>query len=292
MKSMTGYATITGEAAGQSWSWEARSVNGRGLDLRVRVPDVAEGAEAAVRKAAQDVLARGNVTVSLRLDRARAGVSDIAGGLERALADLQAAQVAADGAGVPLAPITAADLVQLAERRANGPAEEANPPWLAPALAQLPTLFAALDSHRAEEGRALHAILSEAVVEVESLAGTAREQAGERDSRLRDVLRARIEAILSETRADPARLEQELALIAVKSDVSEELDRLAAHVVAARALLAEEAPVGRKLDFLCQEFNREANTLCSKAGSEALTRTGLALKVVIDRIREQVQNVE
>jgi uncharacterized protein (TIGR00255 family) len=154
-------------------------------------------------------------------------------------------------------------------------------------------LFAALDDARRKEGAALATLIESQIDRIAALTSAARETAEARAGRSGELLRRRMEAVLAGTAAvDEARLAQELAVIAVRADVTEELDRLDAHVAAARTLLAGDGPVGRKFDFLMQEFNREANTLCAKSGAADLTAVGLELKVVVDQMREQVQNVE
>ena len=178
------------------------------------------------------------------------------------------------------------------EAEAASPAEDKG--TLARLGEGIEALFAALATARAAEGQALTAILAAQIDRVEALTGAARATADARAGRTGALLRSRVDAVMSAASlpVDEARLAQELALIAVRADVTEELDRLQAHVAAARTLIAGDGPVGRKLDFLMQEFNREANTLCSKAQASELTAIGLELKVVVDQMREQVQNVE
>lgn len=293
---MTGFADLAGGTGGVAWTWEARSVNGRGLDLRLRLPDGFDSLDAPLRAAAAKVLARGSVTVTLRLARGAAGGLPRlnAAALDAALAAALAASEAAARGGLDLAPMTAADLLSVrgvVESDAVAPAET---PEVAAALAaDADALFARLAAARRAEGGALAALVAGQIDRIEALTAAARDSAEARAAGAGDLLRARVEAILAGTTAvDEARLAQELALAAVRADVTEELDRLLAHVAAARALLAAEGPAGRRLDFLMQEFNREANTLCSKSGSAELTAIGLELKVVIDQMREQVQNVE
>ena len=164
---------------------------------------------------------------------------------------------------------------------------------LAAITAQLPELIASFKDMRAKEGQALEAVLADQLEQVSDLTQQAAEAAEARREEAADTLKANLARVLENADGlDESRLAQELAVLAVKSDVMEELDRLRAHVQAAKELLAQGSPVGRKLDFLMQEFNREANTLCSKAQSVDLTRIGLDLKAVIDQMREQVQNVE
>jgi uncharacterized protein (TIGR00255 family) len=293
---MTGYADRTGTTTGIAWTWDARSVNGRGLDLRVRLPEGFEGLEAPLRQQATAALTRGSVTVTLKVTRAAgAAVPRLRPeALEAAIVAARAAETAAAGAGLDLAPVTAADLLGLRgvmEADALMPAE--TPGVLAAVGADLAPLIAALAAARAGEGSALAATLEGQLDRIAGLAAAARLTAEGRAARTGALLRSRLEAVLATVAAvDEARLAQELALLAVKADVTEELDRLEAHVAAARALIAAGGTVGRRLDFLMQELNREANTLCSKSGSSELTAIGLELKVVVDQMREQAQNVE
>ncbi len=297
LTSMTGFADLAGGPEGPARVWEARSVNGRGLDLRLRLPEGFEGAEPAIRAAAGRALARGSVSVTLKLvQTAPAGAPRLSPeGLGAAIEAALAASAAASARGLDLAPMTAAGLLGLRgvyEVEAR-PAAEASE--LAETLAaEAEALFARLAAARREEGAALAALIGAQVDGIEALAVAARAAAAARGPRLAEALRTRLEAALAAAQGavEEGRLAQELALIAVRADVTEELDRLDAHVAAARALIAGEAPAGRRLDFLTQEFNREANTLCSKAQSAELTAIGLEMKVLVDRMREQVQNVE
>ncbi|WGH78799.1 YicC/YloC family endoribonuclease [Jannaschia ovalis] len=282
MKSMTGYAALDRDGR----RWELRSVNARGLDLRLRLPEVA-GLEPAARAALGAVAARGGVTLSLRLGGEAAGAAprlDLAG-LDRALDALS--QVAAR-ATQPLAPVSAAQILGL---RGVWEAGEADPPPLDALVAALGELTTAFAADRAREGAALRAVLAEQVDEIAALTDRARALGAARADHMAEAFRAAL-ARVAEAGLDERRVATEIAALAVKADIAEELDRLDAHVAAARALLDETKPAGRRLDFLTQEFNREANTLCSKAQMTEMTEIGLALKAVIDRLREQVQNVE
>lgn len=297
LMSMTGHADRSGDAGGLSWTWEARSVNGRGLDLRLRLPEGVEALNPAIRQAFGAVLARGNVTVTLRLGRRDAGGSArlnpevLASALEAA----RAVAVAARDAGLVLAPMSAADLLDLrgvleVEADPGTARQEVQAVLAADAVA----LATALAGMRREEGAALAEILLGQLDRMADLVTAARAAAEARTGRTGLLLRQRVEALLEATGGvpDEARLTQELALLAVRADVSEELDRLDAHVAAGRGLVKGGGAVGRRLDFLMQEFNREANTLASKAQSRELTAIALEMKVVIDQMREQVQNVE
>ncbi len=290
MQSMTGFARVDGTGEGMSWAWEARSVNARGLDLRLRLPDGADALEAELRKATPRRFARGNVSISLRWSR----LPDAAGGgvnraaLDQALSALAEVEAVAAQQGRELAPVSATDILALRGVAEGGEAGQA---WLKDAQADIAALLDALAQARESEGAALAALLATSIDEVARLIVEARKTAAARAARTGETLRTRVAALM-EASPDIDRLEQELALIVVKADVTEELDRLDAHVAAARVHLTETGPIGRKLDFLMQEFNREANTLASKSGDTELTRVALALKVVIDQMREQVQNVE
>ncbi len=295
LMSMTGFATIRGNFEDLTWSGDIRSVNGRSLDLRLRLPDV-EGLEPEIRKRLQTRLARGNVTVSLRLEReegtpaANLNVEALTGVLEI----LKQVDAAASEQGLALAPVTASDIAAMRGVVELGDAEEADGAALRAAILQsLDTALEAFLSDRQREGNALYLVLSDQIVRIGELVKAATSAAGNRDEAARAALDRNLARLLDATEVpDEARLLQELALVAVKTDVTEELDRLAAHISAAQELLAQSGPVGRKLDFLMQEFNREANTLCSKAQSTDLTAVGLDLKTVIDQMREQVQNIE
>lgn len=296
--SMTGFATRKGAGAGHSWAWELRSVNGKGLDLRLRVPDWIEGLELALRAELGKALGRGNVSLGLKV--ARDGMGDGVEGLRLNLAALRAAltalaevEEAAMAQGVTLAQATAADVLTLRGVLDASAAEVDTGALRQAILADLPGLLAEFQAMRAQEGAALNAILGAQLERIAALVEEARAAMAERAAQAGARLREAVARLLSASEGlEPARLAQELALLAVKNDITEEIDRLTAHVAAARTLLAEEGAVGRKLDFLVQEFMREANTLCSKAQSIELTRIGLDLKAVIDQMREQSQNVE
>lgn len=297
MISMTGFATRRGVGLGFAWTWDLRSVNGKGLDLRLRLPDWIEGLEVAVRAELQQVVTRGNVSLSLRLVQDSA--ADAAGfrlnpaQLAAALAALGQIEAAALNQGVTLRHPTTVDLLTLRGVLEQGQDVQDTAPLRQALLADLPGLLADFSAMRGSEGRALADVLGAQLDQIAARTTDAARETAARAQTQADTLRDSLARVLAATDAvDATRLAQELALLAVKTDVTEELDRLTAHVAAARAHLADPAPVGRKLDFLMQEFMREANTLCAKAQSLALTRIGLDLKTVIDQMREQVQNVE
>jgi uncharacterized protein (TIGR00255 family) len=297
MISMTGFAARRGAGMGYSWAWDLRSVNGKGLDLRLRVPDWIDGLEAALRAELQKAISRGNVSLTLKVtqeegrDEASFRLNEAA--LGAALAALGRVETAAMAAQVTLRQPTAADVLTLRGVIDATAQETDTTPLRQALLADFPALLADFHAMRGSEGRALATVLTAQLDRIASLTAEAQTETAVRAAGQADTLREAVARLLAATDAvDPARLAQELALLAVKTDVTEELDRLTAHVAAARAHLAEGQPAGRKLDFLMQEFMREANTLCSKAQSLALTRIGLDLKTVIDQMREQVQNVE
>ena len=295
--SMTGFAAAKGQGAGYAWAWDIRSVNGKGLDVRMRVPDWIEGLEPVLRADIGRAMLRGNVSLSLKVgrDQGEAGevlrVNPLA--LQAVLRALSEVEAAAMSTGVTLAQATAADVLVM-RGVLDAAAIEADTTALRAALMEdFPKLISDFNAMRAAEGAALNRVIAGQLGTIAALtADAATEALARRDSSavtLRDAL-ARV--LANAEGVDATRLAQELAMLAVKTDVTEELDRLAAHVGAARSLLDEAGQVGRKFDFLMQEFMREANTLCSKAASLALTRIGLDLKTVIDQLREQVQNVE
>uniref|UniRef100_UPI003B51A3A1 YicC/YloC family endoribonuclease n=1 Tax=Roseovarius indicus TaxID=540747 RepID=UPI003B51A3A1 len=292
---MTAFAAAKGAQDGFSWTWEMRSVNGKGLDLRLRVPDWVDGLEAGLRARAGKALGRGNVSLNLRLvrDDGAGALAVNAAQLEDVLTAMAEVENRAMARGVTLAPATAADLLGLRGVLESGAGEDDTTALCKTLLADFETVLAAFLDMRATEGRALAAVLTAQLDDIERLTDVAAQAAEARRPEMEQAFKAALARVMETAdTADEARIAQEMALIAVKADVTEELDRLRAHVAAARDLLAAGSPVGRKLDFLSQEFNREANTLCSKAQNKALTATGLELKTVIDQMREQVQNVE
>ena len=297
MISMTGFAARRGAGAGQSWTWDLRSVNGKGFDLRLRLPDWIDGLELAVRAEMQKAVTRGNVSLTLKLaadeGREAAAFRLNPGNLTAALAALGQVEAAARAVGVTLQPPSATDVLTLRGILDAQAQEVDTTPLRQALLADLPALLVDFAAMRAAEGAALHTVIAAQIDRIAALTDAAQGEIALRATAQAQGLADSVARVLAVTdAADPGRLAQELALIAVKTDVTEELDRLTAHVAAARAHLADAAPMGRKLDFLMQEFMREANTLCSKAQSLALTRIGLDLKTVIDQMREQVQNVE
>ncbi|WP_412505003.1 YicC/YloC family endoribonuclease [Roseovarius sp. SYSU LYC5161] len=292
---MTAFASAKGGDGAHDWAWELRGVNGKGLDVRLRVPDWVEGLEPALRARLAKVLARGNVTLSLKVQtRAESGPLAVnAAALEAALDAVTQAEARATARGMSLAPLTAADVLGMRGVMETAAAPEATAELAAALLADFDALLETFVDMRQREGAALEEVLTRQLADITRLTDDAAAAAEARRSRMADALQKALARVSENAPAvDEARVAQELAVLSVKSDVTEEIDRLRAHVEAARELLATGSPVGRKLDFLSQEFNREANTLCSKAQDPNLTAVGLNLKSVIDQMREQVQNVE
>ncbi|MEL6681179.1 MAG: YicC/YloC family endoribonuclease [Pseudomonadota bacterium] len=292
---MTAFANRTGSVGSASWSWEIRGVNARGLDLRLRLPDGIDGLELVLRKALSTSLSRGNVTVNLRLtgpeSEARLALDKTQ--LGAVLTALDEVQEQAFAMGVTLAQPTAADVLgQLGVLIAANSDDDSS--VVADALKKdMAPLIEAFVNMRDAEGAALHQLITEHLDKIDELTKTAAHAAADRLPRVKETLTAALRRVVEDVgEIEEQRIAQELALLAVKSDVTEEIDRLGAHVQAARDLLAADGPAGRKLDFLAQEFNREANTLCAKAQDATLTAIGLDLKAVIDQMREQIQNVE
>lgn len=295
-RSMTGFASLKGQGLGYGWLWDLRAVNGKGLEVRLRVPDWIEGLEAALRAEFQRAVQRGNVNLTLKVSRDQAGAEAFRvnpAALRAALSALAEVETAARAAGVALLGASAAEVLALRGVTEVSSADDDTGPLRIALLADLPALLAQFEAMRAAEGAALAAILGAQLDRITSLAEAAATAALARRDAMRGQLQDAVAKVMAQAEGvDEARLLQELALIAVKTDVTEEIDRLGAHIAAARALLADGAQIGRKFEFLVQEFMREANTLCSKAQSMALTRIGLDLKAAIDQMREQVQNVE
>ena len=299
---MTGYARVEETFAVErleqmwSWGWELKSVNARGLDLRCRVPAGFERLDAQARKILSDGLSRGSVSAQLSVQckktRSALGINrDLLENILKLQANLEK-----EGTVYPSPPrldvlLTVRGMIDDGHAETLDADERAA--LEAAALAGLSIVLDQLVAMRAEEGRRLHAVFEDQLSMLDGLLGQARSQTdwqvGICKARLREQLNEILEA--SPPVAEE-RLAQELALIATKADVREEIERLNAHLEACRDLLKTDVPVGRRLDFLCQELNREANTICSKSAALALTTIGLELKSVIEQFREQIQNVE
>ncbi|WP_421760371.1 YicC/YloC family endoribonuclease [Devosia sp.] len=293
LASMTGYGRASGAVPGIAFVVELKSVNGRGLDLRMRLAPGFDALESEIRRRIGKSITRGSLTVSLSVDREgeggrvvinRQALDAVLDGLKWLDTQMKATPPTLDGI------LALKGVLEQHQTPLTGDAEEA---LNAAILAAVDQAIAALALSRQEEGARIAEILSTRIDEIASLSRAAETHPG----RSREVILARLRQQLAELMdASPAlseeRLAQEAVLLATKADIREELDRLTAHIAAARQLLAAGGPAGRKLDFLSQEFNREANTLCSKSNDVALTAIGLDLKAAIDQLREQVQNIE
>ena len=279
IRSMTGFGRQDGAIDDVRWHWEVRSVNGRSLDMRVRLPPGHDMLEEPVRRAVAAHVRRGSINVTLSSSRT-AGTTEIRLNEDALRQVLAAARQASEIVGGP-APTSEALLqikgvLEIAEPDET---EDARDHRHGAMLAGLEAALAQVVASRTEEGAKLAAVLSRL------LDGNAAEVA----RRLEDAVRR----LMADSQGlDRDRLHQEAVLLASKADIEEELQRLRAHIEAARELLTKDEPIGRKLEFLTQEFNREANTICSKSNDIAITRSGLALKAVIEQMREQVQNIE
>ena len=293
LASMTGYARAEGQAGDLTWAWEIRSVNGRSLDVRCRLPAGMDGLEQVVRTAVADRVARGHVSVSMQLTRPTGTMSVE---VNRALLD-QLLGLARDLDGVRgVAPprldalLATRGVIELRERVESEDERTAHDQAM---RASLGKALDALVTARSDEGQRLGHILARLLDDIAQLTAAAREAAAAQPEAIKVRLRDKVGALLDDVPALPVeRIAQEAALLMVKADVREELDRLESHVAQARGILGGDGAKGRRLEFLAQEFNREANTLCSKSADLALTQIGLQLKGAIDRVREQVQNIE
>ncbi|MGE5478117.1 MAG: YicC/YloC family endoribonuclease [Bacteroidales bacterium] len=294
--SMTGYARAEGRDTQVSWVWEAKSVNGRGLEIRCRLPSGHDALEVAARETANRKLKRGNLQVSLNVSRiAEAPAMRVNHELLDQILSL-VDDIGASHQSIAPARWDGILAIKGVLEPMEAEAEDAETVRTAREAAMKVTLEQALDqlaAMRLSEGARIQQVLLSQLDEISTLAERAGACAALRPEAVRERLRHQVAAVLEAAPSLPEeRIAQEVALIAVKADVREELDRLRAHVAAARELIAAGGAVGRKLDFLSQEFNREANTLCSKSSDVELTRVGLDLKAVIDQFREQVQNIE
>jgi len=295
LRSMTGFASATGHLAPHSWTWELRAVNGKGQDFRLRIPEWLDGLEIALRKKLSTQISRGSVTLVLKVSREDAAqVTQVQPEqLSAVLSALVEIETRAKDAGLTLGSTTAAEIAGIRGVVDAASGDDPTGPLVQALIAQSDDLIRAFNEMRTAEGKALESIISSQLDEIETLVSEADSLVKARQDETRATLQRNLARVMENTDGlDADRMMQELALIAVKSDVTEEIDRLRAHLVTARALVASKDAVGRQFVFLTQEFVREANTLCSKSQNADLTRCGLALKVVIDQMREQVQNVE
>lgn len=291
LSGMTGFARVTGEAGWGGWAWEAKSVNGRSLDVRVNLPPGGEPLEREVKAMAAARFNRGSLQVSLRIELAASGASAV---VNEALLTLLS-QSARKISGRELSAEAIATLMSVkgvVEAGASSTRDVLDEEALALLGAGAAQALDGLAEGRLAEGASLETLLGDLLDEMERLKGEAETHAAGQPELIRAKLTRQLEELDREGRVDAERYAAEVALAAAKADVREELDRLAAHIRTGRDLLKAGSPAGRKIDFLAQELNREANTLCSKSLSLDLTNAGLGLKGVIDQFKEQSANVE
>ncbi len=293
LSSMTGFARASGAVDGLHWQWEVKSVNAKALDVRCRLPSGFEALEPGVRAAVAEKLKRGSLQVMLSVSGAsqpetlqlnEAVLEQLLGAAERLRARIGGEPPRAD---VILGmrgvfDVVSEDADEAAVQRRD-----------AALMASFREVLAMLVQARREEGARLQTLLADQLLRIETLAVAVRDNPARTAPAIRLRLAEQVTRLMETGAAfDESRLHQEAVLIATRADVQEELDRLMSHVEGARSLISSSEAVGRELDFLAQEFNREANTICSKAMDKSLTRLGLELKSVIDQMREQVQNIE
>lgn len=293
LQSMTGFARREGTSGRYRWAWELRSVNGKGLDLRLRLPPGMERLEVDVRRLISIQFSRGNLQASLSLsadeNRFEAVVNQSALATVLAMRD----QLAGIIDPAPLKLDTLMAIRGIVEFRETPEGDDAVASRDADVMAGLEGAIFDLKAMREHEGQALSRILLGQVSTIEDLTNVIEQDPSRSPAEIATKLSAQVAALMDAAPGlDRDRLHAEAALIATRVDLREEIDRLKAHVAAARELMAKGGPIGRKLDFLAQEFNRESNTICSKSNAAAVTSAGIELKVVIDQFREQVQNLE
>jgi len=294
LQSMTGFARASGETEMASVAWELRSVNGKSLELRLKLPPGMERIEPLARQALQQRFSRGNIQASLNVTRApgsqpqpvvnEAFLTDVAELAKRLQEQFGTAPASADGLLSLRGVLDVPEAIETEEQRAAGDAT---------IIAVLDRALTGLEAARRSEGAALGVLLGQHVNEIETLTLRADADPSREATAIRQRLAEQVRSLMDVGAGlDEQRLHMEAAFLATKADIREELDRLKTHIASARTLLSAGGPVGRKLDFLAQEFNRESNTLCSKSNAAAVTAIGLELKAVVDRFREQVQNLE
>ena len=290
ISSMTGFARVEGHSGDVSWAWEARSVNGRSLDVRVRAPSFVDQAERKTREVLVKYFKRGTIQVALSVEQtesvSRPTINfDVLSGLISDLSKVELPEKA------PIEPARLDGLLQIRGVLQTGNSD--NETIRTAPLTDIPALLDSLAKARVEEGIRLAAVLDEILTTISDLVHQAKSLALQQPERIANRYKEAITNLIGETANIPEeRIIQEAATLAIKVDVTEELDRLTAHVAQAREMISTGGAIGRRLDFLCQEFNREANTLGSKSADLSLTRLAMDLKTAIDAFREQAQNVE
>lgn len=293
LNSMTGFARVDGNDEAVGWYWEVKTLNGRGLDIRLRLPPGYEGLDQPVREACSQILARGNCSISLFVKREAsaselrindAALEQVIAASKQLVGKVEAAPATIDGL------LGLRGVLELVEPEEGEDALEARKVSI---LNSFKEALQNLQDVRSSEGARLESAIASQVDTIEELVQKAEAAEGRTPDNIKQRLKDQVAKLLeSDTQFNEDRLYQEAALIAAKADIEEEIERLKAHIEAARELIASDKPAGRRLDFLTQEFNREANTICSKAGDTEISRIGLDLKATIDQMREQVQNIE
>jgi uncharacterized protein (TIGR00255 family) len=293
LQSMTGFARAAAERDGAAFAWEIKSVNGKSIEARLRLPPGHDRLELPARQAVQKRFARGNVQAALTVSRIglqgtpvvnEAFLKDLAGLAKRLETQFGVAPASADGLLSLKGVLETPDAVESDEERAA---------YDAAVMAALDTALAELEKARLSEGEALGVVLAGHLDRIAALTAQAEADPSREPAAIRQRLGEQVKLLMDSTAGfDEARLAAEAAFLATKADIREEIDRLNTHIASARGLLAAGGSVGRKLDFLAQEFNRESNTLCSKSNAAAISAIGLELKAVVDQFREQVQNLE
>ncbi|MAU95831.1 MAG: YicC family protein [Fulvimarina sp.] len=293
VRSMTGFARAEVETDAGAFVWELRAVNGKSLDVRYRLPQGLEHLEGELKRRVAATVTRGNLQANLQWRRepgvARLVVNEEM--LARVLA--MSGKLVADGHAAPPTAdglLAIKGLIDVAEQTLDETGAEARDRAV---VAGFEEALSRLEAVRREEGAALASVLSARLAEIADLAERADRDPARTTEAIRRRLKEQVEALIGASEdLDAGRLHQEAALMAAKADIREEIDRLRAHLAAAEALLSAGGVIGRRLDFLSQEFHRESNTICSKSNAATLTAIGLDLKVVVDQFREQVQNIE
>ncbi len=292
VSSMTGFARTTVDVSGCSWIWEAKSVNARGLDVRIRLPQGFDIYENKARIAVGKKFKRGSISLSLSLYRGdRKETLRINQELLQHVLEVQKSLKGKVSDDLPRldALLQLRGLIEVTD----GFEPEAEELWSSELDRSLDLVLDSLMESRQQEGERLSLFVSRLINNIEEVCKNASNLEATQPIEIKTKLAAQVEALLSDVQSIPdERIAHEVTLLTIKADVREELDRLTAHVEAARDLLVVKGPIGRKLDFLCQEFNRESNTLCSKSSDLKLTNMGLELKTLVDQMREQVSNIE
>ena len=293
LSSMTGFGRAQGQFENYNWIWEIKSVNGKGIDIRMRIPSGLDAIDQHIKSSLRKSISRGSVNVSLQLqkDSSEAQVNVNEQALEKLIV---VAKAAANKYDLPMPSIDSLlsirDIVEISEHDDDDKTIKDRD------IALKSSFLEAIQSFiksRQEEGAATYKMLIDILDEIERLLKEGEEIAAKQPHALKEKFEEKVSNLFSNNQGiDQDRMAQEVVILATKADVKEETDRLNAHIISARKLLNEEGPVGRKMEFLVQELNRETNTLCSKSSSITLTNIGLSLKTAIDQFREQVLNVE